>query len=226
MQESVIVEQFNRDLLRKLKVLYDKYTSLKSSLSKLPKDSIEAKKISSEYSEVIKEYNRFSDSYQVTSKFTKLDQIEKYQNQIRNERNKLLAEYEELKVKYNEGVKSKISVSELNKIALRATEILKENSFYNELLSMMDKPLSLKLQIASVESTKKKIKEAPKKEVKKKNATSQEQKEASSVEPSKGSYTSSPDILALHTLNRKIQGLKDMYYKLAAQGYVNSEIKG
>ena len=82
MQESVIVEQFNRDLLRKLKVLYDKYTSLKSSLSKLPKDSIEAKKISSEYSEVIKEYNRFSDSYQVTSKFTKLDQIEKYQNQI------------------------------------------------------------------------------------------------------------------------------------------------
>lgn len=45
MQESVIVEQFNRDLLRKLKVLYDKYTSLKSSLSKLPKDSIEAKKL-------------------------------------------------------------------------------------------------------------------------------------------------------------------------------------
>ena len=60
----------------------NKYTSLKSSLSKLPKDSIEAKKISSEYSEVIKEYNRFSDSYQVTSKFTKLDQIEKYQNDI------------------------------------------------------------------------------------------------------------------------------------------------
>ena len=32
MQESVIVEQFNRDLLKKLKLLYDKYVSLKSKL--------------------------------------------------------------------------------------------------------------------------------------------------------------------------------------------------
>ena len=162
MQESVIVEQFNRDLLKKLKLLYDKYVSLKSKLSSLPKDSAEAKKVNLEYRDVVSEYNKLSASYQVTSKFTSLEQIEEYQKQIQAERGKLLAKYEDLKVKYNEGVKSKISVSELNKIALRATEILKENSFYNELLSMMDKPLSLKSQIASVESTKKKIKEAPK----------------------------------------------------------------
>lgn len=225
MQESVIVEQFNRDLLKKLKFLYDKYVSLKSKLSSLPKDSAEAKKVNLEYKDVVSEYNILSASHQVTSKFTSLEQIEEYQKQIQSERGKLLAKYEDLKVKYNDGVKSKISVSELNKIALRATEILKENSFYNELLSMMDKPLSLKLQIASVESTKKKIKEAPKKEVKKKNVTSQEQKEASSVEPSKGSYTSSPDILALHTLNRKIQGLKDMYYKLDIKSQEAKKIK-
>lgn len=225
MQESFIVEQFNRDFLSKLKTLYEKYTSLKASLSKLSKDSPEAKKMLVQYNEVIKEYNRFSNSYQVTSKFTSLEQIEEYQKQIQAERGKLLAEYEELKVKYNDGVKSKISVSELNKIALRANEILKENSFYNELLSMMDKPLSLKSQIASVESAKKKIKEAPKKEIEKKVVTSQEQKEVSSVKPSKGSYTSSPDILALHTLNRKIQGLKDMYYKLDIRSQEAKKIK-
>ena len=226
MQESVIVEQFNRDLLRKLKVLYDKYTSLKSSLSKLPKDSIEAKKISSEYSEVIKEYNRFSDSYQVTSKFTKLDQIEKYQNQIRNERNKLLAEYEELKVKYNEAVKNKASIAELNKIALRATEILKINSFYNELLLMMDKPLSLKSQIISVDVVKRKVREVPKSETsKEKTVVSSVEKPVSQTKTTKKNYTSDPDILALHTMNRKIQGLKDMYYKMDSKSQEAKKLK-
>ena len=226
MQESVIVEQFNRDLLRKLKVLYDKYTSLKSSLSKLPKDSIEAKKISSEYSEVIKEYNRFSDSYQVTSKFTKLDQIEKYQNQIRNERNKLLAEYEELKVKYNEAVKNKASIAELNKIALRATEILKINSFYNELLLMMDKPLSLKSQIVSVDDVKKKVREVPRSETQKeKTVVSPVEKPVSQTKTTKKNYASDPDILALHTMNRKIQGLKDMYYKMDSKSQDAKKLK-
>ena len=226
MQESVIVEQFNRDLLRKLKVLYDKYTSLKSSLSKLPKDSIEAKKISSEYSEVIKEYNRFSDSYQVTSKFTKLDQIEKYQNQIQNERNKLLAEYEELKVKYNEAVKNKASIAELNKIALRATEILKINSFYNELLLMMDKPLSLKSQIISVDVVKRKVREVPKSETsKEKTVISSVEKPVLQTKTAKKNYASDPDILALHTMNRKIQGLKDMYYKMDSKSQEAKKLK-
>ena len=226
MQESVIVEQFNRDLLRKLKALYDNYTSLKSSLSKLPKDSIEAKKISSEYSEVIKKYNRFSDSYQVTSKFTKLDQIEKYQIQIRNERNKLLAEYEELKVRYNEAVKNKVSVAELNKIALRATEILKINSFYNELLLMMDKPLSLKSQIVSVDDVKKKVREVPRSETQKeKTVVSPVEKPVSQTKTTKKNYASDPDILALHTMNRKIQGLKDMYYKMDSKSQDAKKLK-
>ena len=218
MQESVIVEQFNRDLLRKLKVLYDKYTSLKSSLSKLPKDSIEAKKISSEYSEVIKEYNRFSDSYQVTSKFTKLDQIEKYQKQIRNERNKLLAEYEELKVKYNEAVKNKASIAELNKIALRATEILKINSFYNELLLMMDKPLSLKSQIISVDDVKRKVREVPKSETsKEKTVVSSVEKPLSQTKTEKKNYASDPDILALLMV---YCGIQSSEYNPKIQRYV------
>lgn len=223
MQESVIVEQFNRDLLKKLKILYDKYVSLKSKLSSLPKDSAEAKKINSEYKDVVSEYNRLSASHQVTSKFTSLEQLEQYKKQIQSERSKLLAEYEELKVKYNNGVKNKISTAELNKIALRATEILKINSYYNELLSMMDKSLSLKSQVVS-STVKNKIKSVPKKE-ETKTVVHTTEKKSEPVKTAKKNYASDPDILALHTMNRKIQGLKDMYYKKDAKTQEAKKIK-
>lgn len=223
MQESVIVEQFNRDLLKKLKLLYDKYVSLKSKLSSLPKDSAEAKKVNLEYRDVVSEYNRLSASYQVTSKFTSLEQIEEYQKQIQAERGKLLAEYEELKVKYNNGVKNKISTAELNKIALRATEILKINSYYNELLSMMDKSLSLKSQVVS-STVKNKMKSVPKKE-ETKTVVHTTEKKSEPVKTAKKNYASDPDILALHTMNRKIQGLKDMYYKKDAKTQEAKKIK-
>ena len=223
MQESVIVEQFNRDLLKKLKILYDKYVSLKSKLSSLPKDSAEAKKVNSEYKDVVSEYNRLSASHQVTSKFTSLEQLEQYKKQIQSERSKLLAEYEELKIKYNNGVKNKISTAELNKIALRATEILRENSFYNELLSMMDKPLSLKSQVVS-STVKNKMKSVPKKE-ETKTVVHTTEKKSEPVKTAKKNYASDPDILALHTMNRKIQGLKDMYYKKDAKTQEAKKIK-
>lgn len=223
MQESVIVEQFNRDLLKKLKILYDKYVSLKSKLSSLPKDSAEAKKVNSEYKDVVSEYNRLSASHQVTSKFTSLEQLEQYKKQIQSERSKLLAEYEELKVKYNNGVKNKISTAELNKIALRATEILKINSYYNELLSMMDKSLSLKSQVVS-STVKNKMKSVPKKE-ETKTVVHTTEKKSEPVKTAKKNYASDPDILALHTMNRKIQGLKDMYYKKDAKTQEAKKIK-
>lgn len=223
MQESVIVEQFNRDLLKKLKILYDKYVSLKSKLSSLPKDSAEAKKINSEYKDVVSEYNRLSASHQVTSKFTSLEQLEQYKKQIQSERSKLLAEYEELKIKYNNGVKNKISTAELNKIALRATEILKINSYYNELLSMMDKSLSLKSQVVS-STVKNKMKSVPKKE-ETKTVVHTTEKKSEPVKTAKKNYASDPDILALHTMNRKIQGLKDMYYKKDAKTQEAKKIK-
>lgn len=223
MQESVIVEQFNRDLLKKLKILYDKYVSLKSKLSSHPKDSAEAKKINSEYKDVVSEYNRLSASHQVTSKFTSLEQLEQYKKQIQSERSKLLAEYEELKVKYNNGVKNKISTAELNKIALRATEILKINSYYNELLSMMDKSLSLKSQVVS-STVKNKMKSVPKKE-ETKTVVHTTEKKSEPVKTAKKNYASDPDILALHTMNRKIQGLKDMYYKKDAKTQEAKKIK-
>lgn len=226
MQESVIVEQFNRDLLKKLKVLYDKYVSLKSKLSSLPKDSTEAKKVNSEYRDVVSEYNRLSASHQVTSKFTKLDQIEEYQRQIKEEKNKLLAEYEDLKVKYNEAVKNKVSVAELNKIALRATEILKVNSFYNELLSMIEKTLSLKSQVISADGVKKKMKEVPRSEnAPKKVVTPSFETKVSQPNTTKKNYANDPDILALHTMNRKVQGLKDMYYKMDSKSQEAKRIK-
>lgn len=223
MQESVIVEQFNRDLLKKLKILYDKYVSLKSKLSSLPKDSAEAKKVNSEYKDVVSEYNRLSASHQVTSKFTSLEQLEQYKKQIQSERSKLLAEYEELKIKYNNGVKNKISTAELNKIALRATEILKINSYYNELLSMMDKSLSLKSQVVS-STVKNKMKSVPKKE-ETKTVVHTTEKKSEPVKTTKKNYASDPDILALHTMNRKIQGLKDMYYKKDAKTQEAKKIK-
>lgn len=227
MQESVIIEQFNRELLGKLKTLYDKFVSIKASLSELPKNSPEAKKVNSEYNEAVKEYNRVSASYQITSKFTKLDQIENYQKQIQIERGKLLAEYEELKVKYNAGVKNKVSVAELNKIALRATEILKINSFYSELLSMIEKPLSLKTQVASVSEVKRKVKEVSPEisEVKPKTNTPPVDKKRPETNTHKNKYTSNPDILALHTMNRKIQGLKDMYYKMDSRSQEAKKLK-
>ncbi len=223
MQESVIVEQFNRDLLKKLKILYDKYVSLKSKLSSLPKDSAEAKKVNSEYKDVVSEYNKLSAFHQVTSKFTSLEQLEQYKKQIQSERSKLLAEYEELKVKYNNGVKNKISTAELNKIALRATEILKINSYYNELLSMMDKSLSLKSQVVS-STVKNKMKSVPKKE-ETKTVVHTTEKKSEPVKTAKKNYASDPDILALHTMNRKIQGLKDMYYKKDAKTQEAKKIK-
>lgn len=223
MQESVIVEQFNRDLLKKLKILYDKYVSLKSKLSSLPKDSAEAKKVNSEYKDVVSEYNRLSASHQVTSKFTSLEQLEQYKKQIQSERSKLLAEYEELKVKYNNGVKNKISTAELNKIALRATEILKINSYCNELLSMMDKSLSLKSQVVS-STVKNKMKSVPKKE-ETKTVVHTTEKKSEPVKTAKKNYASDLDILALHTMNRKIQGLKDMYYKKDAKTQEAKKIK-
>lgn len=226
MQESVIVEQFNRDLLKKLKVLYDKYVSLKSKLASLPKDSAEAKKVNSEYRDVVSEYNRLSASHQVTSKFTKLDQIEEYQKQIKEEKNKLLTEYEDLKVKYNEAVKNKASVAELNKIALRATEILKVNSFYNELLSTMEKTLSLKSQVISADDVKKKIKEVPRSEnAPKKVVTPSSETKVSQPNTTKKNYANDPDILALHTMNRKVQGLKDMYYKMDSKSQEAIRVK-
>ena len=223
MQESVIVEQFNRDLLKKLKILYDKYVSLKSKLSSLPKDSAEAKKVNSEYKDVVSEYNKLSAFHQVTSKFTSLEQLEQYKKQIQSERSKVLAEYEELKVKYNNGVKNKISTAELNKIALRATEILKINSYYNELLSMMDKSLSLKSQVVS-STVKNKMKSVPKKE-ETKTVVHTTEKKSEPVKTAKKNYASDPDILALHTMNRKIQGLKDMYYKKDAKTQEAKKIK-
>lgn len=223
MQESVIIEQFNRGLYDKLKPLYDKYVSLKASMSKLPKDSAEAKKLNSEYSEVIREYNRISASHQVTSKFTSLEQLEQYKKQIQSERSKLLAEYEELKLKYNNGVKNKISTAELNKIAFRASEILKINSYYNELLSMMDKSLSLKSQVVS-STVKDKMKSVPKKE-ETKTVVHTTEKKSEPVKTAKKNYASDPDILALHTMNRKIQGLKDMYYKKDAKTQEAKKIK-
>ena len=223
MQESVIVEQFNRDLLKKLKILYDKYVSLKSKLSSLPKDSAEAKKVNSEYKDVVSEYNKLSAFHQVTSKFTSLEQLEQYKKQIQSERSKLLAEYEELKVKYNNGVKNKISTAELNKIALRATEILKINSYYNELLSMMDKSLSLKSQVVS-STVKNKMKSVPKKE-ETKTVVHTTEKKSEPVKTAKKNYASDPDILALHNMNRKIQGLKDMYYKKDAKTQEAKKIK-
>lgn len=224
MLESTVIEQFNRELLGKLKVLYDRYVSLKTSLSKLPKDSKEARETKASYDDVIKAYNKYSQLHQASSKFTKLEQIEDYQKQIKEERSRLLDEYEELKAKYSEGVKSKISVSELNKIALRANEILKTNSLYNEMLSMFDKPLSMKSQITSVTETKKKIKEAPKKVEKVKTRQSDEKKKET-PKTGKKSYSSDPDVLALHTMNRKIQGLKDMYYKMDSKSQEAKKIK-
>ena len=108
----------------------------------------------------------------------------------------------------------------------RDAKILKINSFYNELLLMMDKPLSLKSQIISVDVVKRKVREVPKSETsKQKTVISSVEKPVLQTKTAKKNYASDPDILALHTMNRKIQGLKDMYYKMDSKSQEAKKLK-
>lgn len=206
MQDNYVVVQFKNDMYSKLSSLYSKYQYIKNELSKT-NDLDERKKIQSNLSELIREYNLFSDMYHEIAAFKTSSEVLRYIENIKLQSSNILREYEELKVKYNNGVRNKIDVESLNKIALRANEILKINSTYSVVISIYENVLADSMKKTS--DVKKKIKDNAAKTSEKK---SNFYKKSEEKKPKK-SYTGDVDVVNLHTINRKIQMLKDMYFK-------------